>query len=234
MTDNKHYKTCIMEQNLRTSLKAFKENGRFGYKNQENEVVIPCKYVSLSYFSEGLCKVEEDETFKIGYINTKGETIIPFKYLRGGDFKNGMAFVMGTNEKWGATNGETVIPFEFGYIIGFQEGLSAFIGENHLYGFIDEVGNQVVPPVWKFAYSFHNGLACVEDSNDLCGFIDKKGNVAIPCQWAVAERFYDSPSFTYVMDEQNNWFKIDRQGNVVCQFGPNRPCWNNNQLVQRK
>ena len=201
MTDNKHYKTCIMEQNLRTSLKAFKENGRFDYKNQENEVVIPCKYVSLSYFSEGLCKVEEDETFKIGYINTKGET---------------------------------VIPFEFGYIIGFQEGLSAFIGENHLYGFIDEVGNQVVPPVWKFAYSFHNGLACVEDSNDLCGFIDKKGNVAIPCQWAVAERFYDSPSFTYVMDEQNNWFKIDRQGNVVCQFGPNRPCWNNNQLVQRK
>ncbi|MBR3079392.1 MAG: WG repeat-containing protein [Prevotella sp.] len=139
------------------------DDKKIGFVDETGQLVIPCKYVSHSYFSEGLCKVEEDVTFMIGYINTKGETIIPFKYLRGGNFENGMAFVMGTNEKWGAINtkGETVIPFEFGYIIGFHEGLSAFIGDNHLYGFIDKSGNQVIPPIWDFCSGFENGLAPV-------------------------------------------------------------------------
>ena len=51
---------------------------KIGFVDETGQLVIPCKYVSHSYFSEGLCKVEEDEIYKIGYINTKGETIIPF------------------------------------------------------------------------------------------------------------------------------------------------------------
>lgn len=195
------------------------DDKKIGFVDETGRLVIPCQYVSHSFFSEGLVKVEDAETHKIGYINKKGEIVIPFQYLRGGDFENGIACVQGSNEKWGAINakGETVIPFQFGYIIGFNEGLSAFIGDNHMYGYIDEFGHQVVPPIWDLTSCFENDLAWVRNSDKKYGFIDKEGNAAIPCKWLTAEPFSKSNT-TNAKSADGNWYKIDRQGNILYQL----------------
>lgn len=196
------------------------DDKEIGFVDETGKVVIPCQYVSHSYFSEGLVKVQQVETFKIGYINRKGETVIPFIYRRGGDFKNGIATVCNEDGMWGCINqkGEIVIPFTFYSQLHFYDGMACVVGTNDLWGFADEKGNLAVPYQWKSVALFFYGLAGVEDSNELWGFIDKKGNLVIPCQWAVAEGFDGYGETANVRDAQGNWYKIDRKGHVLYQL----------------
>lgn len=93
------------------------EDKMIGFVDETGQLVIPCQYVSHSFFCEGLVKVQEAETFKIGYINHKGETVIPFVYRKGGDFENGLAMVSSDNGMWGAVSktNRVVFPFKYGW-----------------------------------------------------------------------------------------------------------------------
>lgn len=95
------------------------DDKKVGFVDATGKLVIPCQYVSHSYFCEGLVKVQEAETYKIGYINKKGETIIPFLYRKGGDFENGLAMVSSDNGLWGAINQKNMVVFPFKY--GWEE-----------------------------------------------------------------------------------------------------------------
>ena len=92
---------------------------KIGFVDETGQLVIPCQYVSHSFFCEGLVKVQEAETFKIGYINHKGETVIPFLYRKGGDFENGLVMVSSDNGMWGAVSRTNMVVFPFKY--GWEE-----------------------------------------------------------------------------------------------------------------
>ena len=69
---------------------------------------------------------------------------------------------------------------------------------------------------WKNASDFSEGLACVADSesdDEYYGYIDKDGEVVIPFTWFAARPFKDG--IALVADEDNNWFKIDQEGNII-------------------
>ena len=95
------------------------DDKKIGFVDETGQLVIPCQYVSHSFFCEGLVKVQEAETIKIGYINHKGETVIPFVYRKGGDFENGLAMVSSDNGMWGAINKTNMVVFPFKY--GWEE-----------------------------------------------------------------------------------------------------------------
>ncbi|MFA7686346.1 MAG: WG repeat-containing protein [Moheibacter sp.] len=82
-------------------LKPFEdENGKYGYKNNEGDVVIIPKYDHAEDFSEGLAVVGLNfktssgwYDTKYGYINESGEEVIQIIYVYASDFKNGTASV---------------------------------------------------------------------------------------------------------------------------------------------
>ena len=56
------------------------EDGKFGYKDHEGNVVIPHKFHYAHEFSDGMAIVV-NEVGEVGYINTKGELAIPYGTL---------------------------------------------------------------------------------------------------------------------------------------------------------
>jgi len=64
-----------------------KLNGKMGFINTKNEVVIPFKYDDAFAFADnGFAKVELNG--KWGLINEKGEVVIPLKYDNAWEFSD--------------------------------------------------------------------------------------------------------------------------------------------------
>jgi len=64
---------------------------RYGFIDEDGNIVIPAIYDDVSKFSEGLVSVQKDG--KYGYINKQGQVVAPIIYDYGNDFHNGKAEV---------------------------------------------------------------------------------------------------------------------------------------------
>lgn len=69
-----------------------KEDGMYGFADENGNVVISCVWGNAHEFSEGLAAVSDEAGFW-GYIDTKGNLVIPCQYNEAGDFKDGVACV---------------------------------------------------------------------------------------------------------------------------------------------
>ena len=77
----------------------FSEHGLMGFKNQNEEVVLPAQWkVHCGGFSEGLAPVIDAATDKVGFIDPAGKLVIPYQWddamnfkMEGHEFKIPMA-----------------------------------------------------------------------------------------------------------------------------------------------
>jgi TPR repeat protein len=114
----------------REGLIAFSENKKYGYKDRAGKVVIPARYASAGFFSEGLAPVSMEEKGLLGFINKKGEMVIKPAYLHVTDFNSGLAAVAkgeGLYSKKTTSGvidktGKVVIPFDSCSIGAFEDG----------------------------------------------------------------------------------------------------------------
>ena len=100
---------------------------KYGYINENGDVVIKAQYKYAKTFSEGLAFVEDSKSNKL-YINTKGEQVVVANdYDNAFNYHNGLAFVgkdigeniYGENEfKYGAIDkkGNLVIDLKYDYV----------------------------------------------------------------------------------------------------------------------
>ena len=92
------------------------ENGKYGFADENGNIVIKAQYDKVGEFEDGLAAVAilNEKESKMGFINTKGEVVIPIKYDNGSEFRNGVALVF-LDKKWGAVNrfGDMVLNMEF-------------------------------------------------------------------------------------------------------------------------
>jgi WG containing repeat len=138
---------CFIQSNAQT-LKPFEDrNGLYGYKDDNGKVVIAPKYVTATYFFEGVDKAWVYLDSKFALINKKGEMIISFKYSYVNFFQEGMA-VVAIDTKFMEAGGK--------------------------YGFVDKNGKEVIPLIYDYAEEFTNGKAKVK-KGDKEFFIDKTG-----------------------------------------------------------
>jgi hypothetical protein len=139
------------------------QNKKWGYIDKTGRLIIPFKFDSAGYFSEGLAAVGiGDET---GYIDKTGKFVIPPQAYLGYPFSERLAIVV-------------LGPFE-------SKGGRLL----YKYGYIDRSGNMVIQPreaeslKWlSYSYkalAFSEGLAAVEQK-DKSGFMDKAGQQVIP------------------------------------------------------
>lgn len=142
---------------------SYQENGKFGFKNQNGEVVIPAKYGAVGCFSEGLVSVTING--KDGYINHAGELVIPTIYDFTNYFSQGLA-VACKDGKFGYIDkqGNTVIDFIYDDARDFfePEGFAA-VRKDGKEGLIDRKGDIVMPIIYESAMSTSDGVATIFD-----------------------------------------------------------------------
>lgn len=109
----------------------FEKDGKFGYKNESNQVVLKAQFpIAYTDTITEIGFVCEPESNKILCINNLGEPLfLTFKCDNGPDYPH--------------------------------EGLFRIIDNNGLIGYADLRGNIVISPIYKFAYPFVDGKAKV-------------------------------------------------------------------------
>ena len=152
-----------------TSLIVAKKDGKYGFINSKNEIIIPFMYDRAKDFFEGLAYVAQKKgsaqtilgmvpTLKSGFINKKGEVVIPLKFddqfFGDPTFNNGLA-VMGVGD-------DNVYATRFGYI--------------------NKEGEYVIKPQFDKANPFKKGVAMVEKDKKV-GIINTKGEFIIPMMY---------------------------------------------------
>jgi hypothetical protein len=249
---------------------------RYGYINEERELVIPCNYSEAFSFCNGYAKVTT-EFGDSGYINKDGkfiwfldkidsdenifkDTTLPKKWAKKNDlcetnpfncdfdgnpledftlsFKEGLAIVMGHNHKFGFINNEGTLvisckwllacPFHDGLAFVMGEDQKTFLKKNPKGGFINYQGDYIISPKWCCGFNFgwfdptnscpkvssSEGLIAVRGKNNRWGYIDKKGKVQIPLRWIEARSFHEGRAAVKGLNGRYGF--VDYRGNIVC------------------
>lgn len=139
--------TTLSGQNL----KKIEKDGKWGYSDSNNEIVIPCRYVEAMDFSNGYAFAKT--SFGWGYINRVGTPIIPFDYQEIEIKQNGL-IVVKKEDKYGCIDfkGKIIIPIIYDRIIEIKEDagyekdvLVMKVKFKNKYGIIDINNKPVVP-----------------------------------------------------------------------------------------
>ena len=90
------------------------ENGKMGYMNADNHIVIPAIWEYACDFCEDLAGVESAENGKFGFIDKTGKCVIPCIWDLCGCFSDGLAYVK-KDGKYGFYNnrGKIVVPCNY-------------------------------------------------------------------------------------------------------------------------
>lgn len=186
-------------------LAAVEKDGKYGFINTKNEIIISFKYDVASryhYFGDetyrfdgGIALVnigyeDYDVTGKWGVIDQAGKEIIPVEYdaIRINNFPEGLIGVNKgyTNKagsgKWGIFDktGKEIVPLIYDDISssGFCGDLLA-VSKGGKWGFIDQTGKEVVPLIYDRVSDFNEGIACAY-KGVYGGYIDKTGKEVFP------------------------------------------------------
>lgn len=129
------------------------KNGKYGYMNKQQKLVIPHKYEMALDFSDGVAVVMNDGLF--GVIDKTGKVIIPLNEEYIGSFSSGLGASSVTDDSgerlYGYMNkaGKVVIIPNWTEVYPFSEGLAAVrftTLTSSKWGVIDTKGNYVVKP----------------------------------------------------------------------------------------
>ena len=160
------------------------KNGKTGFRDLANKIVIEPQFDNAEMFSEGYSSVQVGN--KCGLIDETGKFVLPlqsFEFL--GSVHNGLANFR-RNDKIGFINakGQEVIKPQFDWVDDFSEGLCVVRNDNGKigagkYGYIDTTGKVVIDFKFQYANNFENGRAKFE-LNNLWGAIDKRGEIIEP------------------------------------------------------
>lgn len=161
------------------------KNGKYGFINIHNIVIIPFIYDRVSAFENGLASVEIDHKF--GMIDRNNKIIIPFNdyddfYLK---FKSGIA-VFSTNgrTKYGLINnkGKIVVNNIYDEIINFYDSEYYYVRRSNKVGVIDSFGKIIIPLLYdniNFVNMPINNVFIFTLDKKM-GIIDKNNKILIP------------------------------------------------------
>ena len=158
---------------------------KWGYINEQRELIVPCIYKAAGDFGCGLAEVFNDN-WEAGYIDESGNVAIPFRWKPeemnyNSRFIDGRAVVC-NGSKFGIidTNGNEISPCQWREVNRYSEGIALVLNTRGLYGYLDMDGNTVYSCHWLRAYDYSGGLAVVKDARGY-GAINKQEEEVIPC-----------------------------------------------------
>lgn len=201
------------------------DNGKKGYKDENENILIQADYDDAYNFSSQLAVVKTGNNF--GMINGKAEYVLQPLYSYIYDIKEGM-ILLEKDELFGFAlpDGSIKINFQYEYAGEFCEGL-AVVSKNGRSGYIDSNNNTVIEFNFDDAGDFSEGMAYavpfLEDDSDedseedisfLYGFINKSGKFVIQPQFDDAGDFKEGLA---PVEVKGKWGYINKQGALVCE-----------------
>lgn len=180
-------------------------------------------FLWVSFFTEDLIRVTNDNEIYIGYADASGKLTIDYLFDDAGFFSEKLApvrtpdrrndnFELVETGKWGFIDrtGAFVIPAQFDGASEFLNGYAAIELDGKL-GLVDRGGNLVVKPRFDRIGTFYDGLAAV-GSGEKYGYINLEDKIIIPLELEGAGHFNSGRARV----KQNGEYKIvDTNGSVV-------------------
>lgn len=189
-------------------------NGKWGYVDRKDRVIVPYIYDHASDFSNGRACVGigTKGNRKYGYVDREGNVVIPLVYDRSAEFIDGNAYVtrdgkQGTIDK----DGNELIPVIYD-CVGFQfrenRGLT-MVRQGDTRGFVRRNGDVVIPIVYEDAESFFSHDMVRVKLYGKWGYLNRKGDVVIPMIYDDAGNFKNGRAEVMLDGER---FYIDVKG----------------------
>ncbi len=166
--------------NAAMNRKAICCNGKWGFVDGNNMVVIPFIYDDAGVFNNGLCLVNKEGLY--GYIDTIGKEVINIKYRRAERSFCETAIVQNTEGKCGLIDtknnkGNVILGFEYDGIQRLSFNHFAKIKRGNKWGLIDEKGKTILPIQFK-DIEITNSFGYTEaKAGNKRYYIDKFGNI---------------------------------------------------------
>jgi hypothetical protein len=181
-----------------------RKSGKWGYVNEEEKLVIACRFTDAGYFNEEGRAIVRDET-NAYCIDTAGQII----------------FSCDTYEK---TFCDGVLPVFEDTVDDRDEMVRTFY-------FLDENGERAFANGFRYARGFSDGMAVVSNSKGagscwaedgemiLYGYVDTTGELVLPCRYTFASDFDEDGYATVgIYDEETQSTRtviIDKNGNEI-------------------
>ncbi|MCL2436533.1 MAG: WG repeat-containing protein [Clostridiales bacterium] len=182
--------------------------GKWGYVDQDGQLIIPHRYNDAGNFSDGIAVVKRGR--RKYYIDQSSAVVIDVAYDEADAFQEGLARVkIGVKEGFIDHEGDLqALPYET--ICGFSEGLApVYDGTKWLY--IDKTMRPVLEIKYDEAKPFSEGFAAVK-AGRLWGYIDRNGNEVIKPQFEQAGLFKEKRAVVCV---DGKFGHIDMTGKFI-------------------
>ncbi len=199
---------------FRENLCAVKQKEKFGFINNQGELVIPLKYDFALCFSEGLANVGLNGQY--GFIDKHENIIIPFKYDFAFEFQDGLAKVE-KNGLWGYIDryGQEIIPIQYEYLDFFEDGVCKFqIDSDDKFGLLGKSGNEILSCIYDEIGSFYESVARIKFNNKW-GYVDKFGKFVIPLKFDLAFDYFNGIARVKL---DGKYGFINQNGEVILPF----------------
>jgi hypothetical protein len=186
---------------------------KYGFMNQDGEIVVTPQFDNVMPFSEGLAAVNIGG--RCGYIDSDGQFIINPQFAVCFDFSDGLALVIDQErEKILFVDQAGDIKFHSDESVveafGFSEGF-ALIKNDQGAGFIDYNGSYAITPKFESAFPFSEGFAGVKIGGKW-GFINEFGDLVIEPQFDWVGTFSEGLAGVEI---GGKWGFINAEGKIV-------------------
>lgn len=215
------------ENNGKNLLYPYEEDGMWGYKDKDGNVIVYPEYYEANEFSNGLGLVmtSKGQDGNYGYINNKGEIAIPCIYPYAENFSDGAALVNLSNstdiDMWRYIdcdgnylfNKTVELPHSFhnGYAVVLKEGNSYPTPANKnitkKWSYINKNGEFATEMIFEEAGDFCNGIAPVKN-NGKWGVIDNKFNIIVDYKYEDIKILPNEKNVINALKD-NTWIKIN-------------------------
>ncbi len=188
-------------------------NGKWGYINQEGEMVISPRFDEARDVSDGIAVVRNGTLW--GFVQADpAKVVIQSTFSTLGDFEDGLAPAQLPAGSYGYIDktGEFVIEPQFDFAAKFSEGFAAFRTDG-LWGYVNSSGSTAIEASFSSARPFSDGLAAVEGFNGW-SYINTAGSTELSPSFQVTDagEFKDGLAPVQTVD---GWGFIDKKGNPV-------------------
>ncbi|HEY6143596.1 MAG TPA: WG repeat-containing protein [Flavobacterium sp.] len=192
---------------------AVKLDGKWGFVNSINEIIITPQFEDAKGFINGLAAVKLNQ--KWGYINPSGKVIISFKYDEIKYYDNDGIFLNGSrivkfNSKWGIIDntGKEITSYKYDYIKRNSENDDFFhVSINNKRGIVDKKGKEIIPIEYdEILFKEDYILVSIGDKTEI---LDFKGKQITSSKYDRIEDFHENFA---AVEINKKWGFIDKRG----------------------
>ena len=200
----------------------FSQNGKFGFIDFNEKVLIPAEYEDADFYRDGRGNVKRNG--KWGIVDINNTTIVPFQYDRiwtEDEIQRLYAtyYYVEENRRLGIINiddGKVIVPALYDEFI-FSRLSSNFIGikKDNKTGYLDLNGNVVFSAIYDDILIYRNRTIAKFRKGDKWGFVEPGDKIIIPAEYDDAGAFDQGLA---PVRQGDKWGFVDETGKVIVPF----------------